>query len=51
MASYSAINFVPLAAGPFLQSILRNDLGFDGFVISDYSELDKLANQYLPTSL
>jgi beta-glucosidase-like glycosyl hydrolase len=36
MASYSAINFVPLAAGPYLKSILRGDLGFDGLVISDY---------------
>jgi beta-glucosidase-like glycosyl hydrolase len=39
MASYSAINFVPLSAGPYLQSILRNDLSFDGFIISDYSEV------------
>lgn len=51
MASYSAINFVPLSSGPYLKSLLRGDLGFDGFVISDYSEIDKLSGQYLPTSL
>lgn len=36
MASYSAINFIPLSSGLYLNSILRKDLGFDGFVISDY---------------
>lgn len=51
MASYSAINFVPLSTGSYLNSILRNQLGFDGFVISDYNEVDKVAGQYLPTSL
>lgn len=50
MASYSAINYVPLASGPFLNAILRQNLKFDGFVISDYSEVDKLSAQYLPTS-
>ena len=50
MASYSAVNFVPMAAGPYLNSILRKDLGFDGFVISDYNEIEKLSGQYLPTS-
>ena len=39
MASYSAINFVPLSSGPYLKSILRGDLKFDGFVISDYMEV------------
>lgn len=51
MASYSAINFIPMHAGPYLGTILRGDLSFDGFVISDYMELDKMAEQYLPTSL
>lgn len=51
MASYSAINFVPLASGTYLNSILKGDLSFDGFVISDYSEIEKLSAQYLPTSL
>ncbi len=50
MASYSAVNFVPMASGPYLNSILRKDLGFDGFVISDYNEIEKLSAQYLPTS-
>jgi beta-glucosidase len=37
MASYSAINFVPLSSGPFINEILRGELDFDGFVISDYA--------------
>lgn len=37
MASYSAINNVHSAGGPYLHSILRGDLGFDGLVISDYA--------------
>ncbi len=37
MASYSAINFVPLSSGPYIKKILKGDLGFDGFIISDYS--------------
>lgn len=36
MASYSSINFVHSSAGPYLHSILRGDLAFDGLVISDY---------------
>lgn len=51
MASYSAINHVPLSTGPYLKSILRGDLAYDGLVISDYSEIEKLSAQYLPTSL
>ncbi len=37
MASYSAINFIPLSSGPFINSILKEKLDFDGFVISDYA--------------
>lgn len=43
MASYSAVNYVPMAGGPYLKSILRGDLKYDGFVISDYSEVEKMA--------
>lgn len=50
MCSYSAINYVPLAAGNYLGGLLRNKLKFDGFVISDYIEIDKIVTQQLPTS-
>ena len=36
MVSYSAINWIPNAIGPQINTILRQKLGFDGFVISDY---------------
>ena len=36
MASYSSINWIPNAFGPQINTILRQKLKFDGFVISDY---------------
>ena len=36
MASYSAINWVPLSVGPSIGLLLKGKMGFDGFVISDY---------------
>ena len=50
MCSYSAINWLPMALSPFLLNTLRNDLNFDGFVISDYDELNRIKDQKLPTS-
>jgi beta-glucosidase-like glycosyl hydrolase len=50
MVSYSAVNFMPLAAGPFLGLILRGDLDYDGFVLSDNNHISKLSQQRLPTS-
>lgn len=50
MCSYSAINWVPLTLSPLLLKTLRNDLDFDGFIISDYDELTKVRKQKLPTS-
>lgn len=45
MASYSAINDVPMSINSYyLQSLLRTDLGFDGFVISDYDTVCNLSN-------
>ena len=49
MCSYSAINWLPMALSPMLQTTLRNDYDFDGFIISDYDELNKLKKQKLPT--
>ena len=42
MCTYSGINWLPVAISPMLQTILRNDLDFDGFVISDYDELHRI---------
>jgi len=39
MCSYSAINWIPLAINPAINTILRQKLKFDGFVISDYDEM------------
>ena len=36
MCSYSAINWLPVALSPMLNTLLRRKLSFDGFVISDY---------------
>ena len=49
MCSYSGINWVPMAMSPLLGSYLREDLGFDGFIISDYDEIGKVIYQQFPT--
>lgn len=36
MTSYSAINYIPMAFGPWLKTLLRTKLNYKGFVISDY---------------
>lgn len=50
MVSYSAINWIPNAIGPAINTILRQKLGFDGFVISDYDEMQRIMDQQLPTN-
>ena len=52
MVSYSAVNGVPMALNPMIQNVLRKDVGFDGFVISDYDELSiqSLTQTPLPSS-
>ena len=50
MVSYSAINWLPNAISPAINTILRENLGFDGFVISDYDEMQRIINQQLPTN-
>ena len=49
MCSYSAINWLPMALSPMLLSLLRFTYGFDGFIISDYDEITRIAKQKMPT--
>jgi beta-glucosidase len=43
MVSYSAINDIPMSLNSYyLQNLLRTDLGFGGFVISDYNQVGKV---------
>jgi beta-glucosidase-like glycosyl hydrolase len=50
MVSYSSINWLPNAIGPAISTILRQKLNFDGFVISDYDEMQRIIDQKLPTN-
>ena len=50
MVSYSAINWIPNAIGAQIGTILRQKLKFDGFVISDYDEMQRVMDQGLPTN-
>lgn len=50
MVSYSAINWLPNAISPSIGALLRDKLQFDGFVISDYDEMQRIINQQLPTN-
>lgn len=44
MVSYSAINDIAMSINPMLlQGELKNKLGFDGFLISDYDAIGKVA--------
>jgi beta-glucosidase len=45
MASYSAINDIPMSLNNYyLQNLLKEDLGFGGFVISDYNQASNSIN-------
>ncbi len=45
MSSFNTLNGVPSSADPFLlQDVLRDEWGFDGFVISDYTAILELRN-------
>ena len=47
MAAYNAWDGVPCTANPrLLTGILREEWGFDGFVVSDYSGMENLAEQH-----
>jgi beta-glucosidase len=50
MVSYSAVNWIPNAIGSAIGTYLRQNLNFDGFVISDYDEMQRVINQCLPTN-
>lgn len=52
MVSYSAINFVPNSFNSyFLQGLLRDDLGFGGFTISDYDDVSRAEYMQLPRTM
>src|ERR1700678_3714812 len=45
MSSFNSLNGVPATANPFLmQTILRDEWGFDGPVVSDYTAVKELTN-------
>ena len=49
MASYSSVNWIPNAINSeHLMGTLREDLKFNGFVISDYNDLQLLNSLNLP---
>jgi len=45
MSSFNSINGIPATANPHIQTdILRNEWGFDGFVVSDWGAVGELMN-------
>lgn len=51
MISYSSINGIPMSINGFaLQKVLQDELGFDGFLVSDYDIITRVEKQGAPTS-
>lgn len=51
MCSYSGVNRIPMSINAELvEGVLKEEAGFEGFVISDYGEISKVATQGWPTS-
>ena len=51
MASYSAINWIPSAINSqYLLGLLREDIKFNGFVISDYDDVTRMNTRTIPRS-
>jgi beta-glucosidase len=47
MASYSSLNGVKMHCnGPVLTDVLKNEFGFNGFVVSDWEAVEKLPGTY-----
>ncbi len=47
MASYSSINGIKMHANKYwLTDVLKNELGFKGFIVSDWAAIDQLGSNY-----
>ena len=49
MISYSGINWIPNSINShYILNLLREDVGFRGFTISDYDDLERINNRLMP---
>ncbi len=47
MPSYSSWNGVKMSANKYLMTdVLKGELGFEGFLISDYNAIDQITKDY-----
>lgn len=47
MCSYNGVNGYPMCASPMLQSVLRDEWGFDGFICSDSGAIEFFVTEQL----